>query len=261
MTRDDVMASRGMVMYEGKYVTPQHVELLERQKKQRCRRPIGPTISSGCGAGSPAGGRTESAEAHAEIQAIRDPAAAEAVVAMLRAKRSRSEAAVARSRVAARPSAAVDALVDRLAGRSGRGDSPPEPGIPHQIGPARLGDAVRSRTEESGQRNRQPCRRRPRPDRRRRRDRPAYRRAVTKHKFKVSDANPDQHAYTFSPEGGGFSFGGSGPKFVTETLRNPAVLDALVTLSGGTSFDYDQDQWRRWLAAQAKQQCRRCPPR
>jgi hypothetical protein len=25
-----------------------------------------------------------------------------------------------------------------------------------------------------------------------------------------------------------------------------------VKLSGGTSFDYDQDQWRKWLAAQAK---------
>jgi hypothetical protein len=32
MTRDEVMAARGMVMYEGRYVTQQHVELLERRK-------------------------------------------------------------------------------------------------------------------------------------------------------------------------------------------------------------------------------------
>jgi hypothetical protein len=75
---------------------------------------------------------------------------------------------------------------------------------------------------------------------------------ITKHRFKVEDGNPDQHAYTFSPQGGGFSFGGGGPKFRNETVRNPEVLAALVHLSGGTSFDYDQEQWRRWLAAQVK---------
>jgi hypothetical protein len=35
-------------------------------------------------------------------------------------------------------------------------------------------------------------------------------------------------------------------------VKNPAVLSALVKLSGGTSFDYDKAQWRGWLAAQAK---------
>ena len=31
-----------------------------------------------------------------------------------------------------------------------------------------------------------------------------------------------------------------------------AVLDALLTMSGGANFEYDQEQWRGWLAAQAK---------
>ena len=35
MNRDDVMAARGLVMYEGRYVTPQQVEILEQQKKSR----------------------------------------------------------------------------------------------------------------------------------------------------------------------------------------------------------------------------------
>jgi hypothetical protein len=75
---------------------------------------------------------------------------------------------------------------------------------------------------------------------------------ITTHKIKMAEGNPDQHAYNFTPDSGAFSFGGSGPKVVQQNLQNPAVLAALVNLSGGTSFDYDQEQWRRWLAAQAK---------
>jgi hypothetical protein len=76
---------------------------------------------------------------------------------------------------------------------------------------------------------------------------------VTKHRYQISDANPEQQGYTFSPQGGGFSFGGGGPKYVTQAIRNPDVQNALVTLSE-TSFDYDQERWRRWLAAQAKRE-------
>jgi hypothetical protein len=75
---------------------------------------------------------------------------------------------------------------------------------------------------------------------------------ITKHQFKVAEGQQD--SYTFSPQSGGMTFGGSKPKYVTRPLRNPDVLAALVNLSGGTSFDYDQEQWRRWLAAQAKAQ-------
>jgi hypothetical protein len=51
--------------------------------------------------------------------------------------------------------------------------------------------------------------------------------------------------------GSAFSFGGGGPKIVNKAIRNRAVLDALMAISGA-SFDYDQEQWRGWLAAQAK---------
>lgn len=33
LNRDDVMGQRGLVLYDGQYRTPQHVELLEQQKK------------------------------------------------------------------------------------------------------------------------------------------------------------------------------------------------------------------------------------
>jgi hypothetical protein len=49
---------------------------------------------------------------------------------------------------------------------------------------------------------------------------------------------------------GVMSFGGGGPKAERRKLNNPAVLSALVALTGGTSFEYDQPRWRKWLASQ-----------
>jgi hypothetical protein len=254
VTRDDVMASRGMVLYKGQYVTPQHVELLERQAEakqtqadwsnniERLRRWLT--------------GRQEDriAQAHAELQAIRDPAAAESVVAALKREK---DPALKRlwleilSRLDHR--AAVDALVDRSL-------ADPEEEIRHQsleylIQSGRPGLAtpyirvLKNRDNEIvnragaalgqiGDRDAMPA---------------LVNALITTHRIQISDANPDQIGAAFSPDGGGtFSFGGSGPQVVTKTIQNPAVLNALVTLAGGTSFDYDQVQWRRWLAAQAK---------
>jgi HEAT repeats len=255
MTRDDVMDGRGMVMYEGRYVTRQHVELLERQKEtkvshadwannlERMRRWL-------------TGRRQDRAsEALAEIQSIGDPLAAEAVVAMLRREED-AELKRLWMDVASRMDhqAAVDALVELSlldedpevrhqsleylvkSGRKGlvapyiRALKDRNNEIVNRAGAAlgQIGDAGAIG--------------------------PLIDALVTKHKFKVTDGNPDQHAYTFSPQKGGMTFGGSGPQFVTQALRNPDVLGALVTLSGGASFDYDQGQWRRWLAAQGKTQ-------
>jgi hypothetical protein len=76
---------------------------------------------------------------------------------------------------------------------------------------------------------------------------------VVKRKSVSGGGSPDQHAYVFTPSGGGVSsFGSAPPKVVTQMTRNPFVLTALVKLSGGASFEYDQEQWRTWLAAQAK---------
>lgn len=40
---------------------------------------------------------------------------------------------------------------------------------------------------------------------------------------------------------------------VTQRVANAAVLDALVKLSGGVSFGYDQVAWRRWLTVRQQQ--------
>jgi hypothetical protein len=255
MTRDDVMESRGMVMYEGKYVTRQHVELLERQKEakgsqadwanniERLRRWL-------------TGRRQDrSAQALAEIQSIRDPQAAEAVVAALRREED-PDLKRLWMEVTARLDhpAAVDALVElslldadpevRIqsleylvkSGRKGlltpyvRALSDRDNEVVNRAGAAlgQIGD-----TDAIG---------------------PLIGALVTKHKFKVAEGSSDQHAYNFSAGGGGaFSFGGGGPKVVTQAMQNPSVLASLQSLSGA-NFDYDQNQWRGWLAAQAKRQ-------
>jgi len=256
MTRDDVMDERGMVLYEGRWVTRQHVELLEREKEAK--------ISQGDWANTLermrrwlVGRRQDRAdEAIATIQSINDPLAAEAVVALLE-REDDPELKRLWMEVLSRldHQAAVDALVDLslldedsevrhqcleyliTSGRQGllrpyiRALKDRDNLIVNRAGAAigQIGD----------------------PDA----ISPLIDALVTKHKFKIADGNPDQHAYTFTPQGGGgMSFGGGGPKIITRSLRNPDVLGALVTLAGGASFDYDQEQWRRWLAAQAKQQ-------
>jgi hypothetical protein len=254
MTRDDVMASRGMVMYEGRYVTKQHVELLERQKEaktveadwgnqiERLRRSLT--------------GRNEDriVNARAELQAIRDPAAAEAVVNALRREK---EPGLKRLwlEVASRldHQVAVDALVDRSL-------ADPDEEIRYQaleylVKSRRPGLAVpyiralKNRDNEIVNRAGAALGQIGDADA----IGPLIEALITTHKFKVSDANPDQHAYAFSKDSSAFSFGGGGPQVVNQELRNPAVLNSLIMLSGGASFDYDQDAWRRWLAAQAKQ--------
>lgn len=252
MTRDEVMASRGMVLYEGRYVTPQHVELMEQAKQTKLSQADWANNLDRMRRWLTGRRQDKAAEAHAEIQAIRDPLAAEAVVALLRREQ---EAELKRLwiEVASRldHQLAVDALVNlslvdpdeevrircleylTKSGRKGlvapyiRALKNRDNEIVNRAGAAlgQMGNA-----DAVG---------------------PLIDALVTKHKFKVSDVNPDQHAYTFSGDGT-FSFGGGGPQVVTQAVRNPAVLNALVHLSGGANFDYDQDQWRGWLAAQAK---------
>ena len=254
MNRDDVMASRGLVLFDGKYVTPQQVELLKQQKESKVTQADWTNRIEQLRRWLMGKRQDRASQAHAEIQAIQDPQAAEAVVATLR-RENDPQLKCLWIETASRLNhhAAIDALVN--------------------LSLYDQDDEIRRQCLEYLIKSRRPGLVTPYIRALKDKDNEIVNRAglalgqigdrdaigplidalITKHKIKVSDANPDQHAYTFSKDSNAFSFGGgSAPQVVVQSIRNRAVLDALVTLSGNANFDYDQVQWRGWLAAQAK---------
>lgn len=255
LKREDLMADRGLVNYKGRYITPQQVEIMEAQEKARVTqadwnsriKQLRNWIT---------GRRPEKvAQALAEVKAIKDPQAADSIAAALRNESNlelkRLWIEVAGQLQSSRP--AVDALVHvsladpnedfrqlalDLLIKSGR----PALATPYVRALTNKDNEIVNRAGVALGRIRD-------------RDTigPLIDALITTHKVKVGEGNPDQHAYSFSSDGSAFNFGGSGgPKIISQALRNRSVLDALITMSGGTTFDYDQDQWRGWLAAQAK---------
>ena len=252
-SRDELMAARGMVWYDGKYYTRHHVAMLEQAKQakltdadwnnrlDRWRRWL-------------TGRRPErAAEALREFRAIRDPEAAPALVEML--ARERDPAVKQLLLEVAAPidhPVVLDALVqlsltdpsDEL--RYQALDFLIQTGRPGVAGPyvraLRNNDnVIVNRAAESlgtiGDRDAIG---------------PLIGALVTKHKGLVGSGSPDQHSYTFTPSGGtAMNFGGGGPKVVTREVENPAALAALVKLSGA-NLGFDQAAWRRWLSAEAK---------
>ncbi len=259
LNQDGVMAARGLVKYEGKYVSQQHIELMQRKKEvdtiqadwnkelDRLRRWL-------------TGRRQDRAEqAHTEVLAIQDPAAAPAIATLLRKE---ADPQLKKLWLEVGSQLPSQVMLDTLVQLS-LSDPNEEfryqcleylvklgrPGLstPYirtlksrdnvMINRAAVALGVIGDPEARG---------------------PLIDALISKHKVQVSGGNPGQQGYSFSPDGGGaaggggFSFGGSGPKFEIQSIRNADVLNALVSLSGSTSFDYDQDQWRSWLAAQGK---------
>ncbi|GAB6166470.1 hypothetical protein JCM19992_24700 [Thermostilla marina] len=52
----------------------------------------------------------------------------------------------------------------------------------------------------------------------------------------------------------GLSFGGNTPKYVKQEVMNRPILEALVDLSGGVNFGFDEARWRAWYAQQRRAQ-------
>jgi hypothetical protein len=253
LSRDDVMASRGLVMYEGRYVTPQHVQVIEQQKQTRSTQADWAVKIDQLRRALTGRRQERAAQARIEVLAINDPQAADAVVATLRResdpdlKRMWIEVA---SHLDSRT--AVDALVDLSL-------TDPDEDIRHLcldylVKSGRPGLATPYIRALNNRDNEMVNRAAIALGQLRDRDSlgPLIDALITKHKTKSGGGNPDQHAYSFSPDGSAFSFGGGAPQVVTQAVRNQPVLDALTSMSGGANFDYDQDQWRSWLAAQSK---------
>jgi len=75
---------------------------------------------------------------------------------------------------------------------------------------------------------------------------------VTQHKYKVTSGKPGEIGIGFGPGSSGLSVG-SRTRIVWITKKNQAVLDALVSLTGGVNFGFDAAAWRRWYAQRNKQ--------
>ncbi len=77
---------------------------------------------------------------------------------------------------------------------------------------------------------------------------------VTTHTFRIQRGNPGQTTTAFGtgPNSGGFSMGGSKVQIFKRRFENRSVLQALVDLTSGTSFNYDVKAWKNWYVARKK---------
>jgi hypothetical protein len=74
---------------------------------------------------------------------------------------------------------------------------------------------------------------------------------VTRHKYQIVPGGggaPGDITAGFDPSGssGGLSMGGNRPQIIQRDRENLYVLRALSKLSGGQSFDFDEQAWRHW---------------
>ena len=77
---------------------------------------------------------------------------------------------------------------------------------------------------------------------------------VTEHKFKIVSQPAGSTSATFPSGGGGgggMNFGNSGPKTFRKYFKNPAVLMALVKLTN-QNYSYEVNDWKRWYASRQR---------
>jgi hypothetical protein len=81
---------------------------------------------------------------------------------------------------------------------------------------------------------------------------------LTDHIFQIAPEQPNMTAgmgaMNGQSMGGGFSFGGGGPKFQKKTIQNEDVLQALTEITGGQNYLYNRDAWKAWYSSQKKAQ-------
>lgn len=252
LTRDDVLAARGLVRWQGEYRTRQEVALLEHQAKQEAqalewRKQLARWRDDLTGR-NPEAART----AEAAFESLREPSAASELLALLADERNlivrrllvrtvgqigTPECLAALVSIAlGEPDGELRAeALDYLVADSRPGLTVPfvnalradDSRVINHAGYAlsRLGSAA---TLE-----------------------PLIDALVTTHRRKVGNDSGGQ-GYSLNAASGTTSFGGGGPQIVERQQRNARVLGALVSLTG-ENYLYDEDAWRRWLASQQTQ--------
>lgn len=251
MTRQQFMEQRGMQMYEGRYRLPQEIAILKQQRAtELSQKEWAQKIKRWRGWM----GRKRESEAFGNLQAIDDPNAAPALVQELKNEsdetlqrlyiqllgRLHSGAATQAfiQLVLAPVSEDIRELIlDQLEEHPGRDNA-----IDAFIRSLDSKNNVVIRRAGIGLQRLQA----------ERAIRPLIDALVTTHKVLISNSNSGQVSTSFGnapgSSGGGFSFGGGGPKYREDAVNNREVLDALLPLADGVNFEYSTLYWLQWFS-------------
>ncbi len=254
MTRDEIMAQRGLRFYQGTYRTPQDILLREQHAaREEAEANWFRKIRTWLGWLDDSRRRKQ---AVAEISAVRDPHAATSIVRLLQ----RSDNEPARKLLLATLAkldhpVAVTTLValslhdpdhevrltclDYLLARGHPLRITP---YVDALDPRRQNNEIINRAAEALQILGNPAA-----------ISPLIQALVTTHKYQNNDAPPGEMGASFSRDGrggglgggGGLSLGG-GPRVRRVDHKNMAVRQALSSLTGGQDFEFDETAWRRW---------------
>ena len=253
MTRDGIMAARGLRKYDGDFRTPQDIALRERAKKRelaqtdwfrKIRLWIGWLDDR------------RADEATELIADVKDPYAAHAIVKLLdREDNQRVRDLLTATLAELKHPLAVTTLVDFTIlepDREVRMQCLEYLLQYHQpISLTPYVKALQDRDNEIVNRAAESLRLLENP----RAISPLIDALVTTHKYKNRNAPVGNMGASFSPKGGGSGGGGGGglnmggnkSKMIKLDQQNLKVLQALVDLSGGHNYEFDERLWRRWF--------------
>jgi hypothetical protein len=255
LSRDELMAERGLAFYDGSYRTAQDIALRERAKVDenvendwyRQLKLWRDWLESRRG--------DRAAEAHDKILAIADPEAATSVVRMLDGEQDEEVRAMWIQVLAGlNHPAAVVALVNLSLDEPDREtrlqcvDYLVQAKRPIEISP--YVKALKSRDNETINIAAEALAAIGDPQS----ISPLIDVLVTQHTVPNPNASPGSMSASFSPDGsGGSGLNSGGPKFIKVDLENVEVRRALVRLSGDQDFGFNPQAWRRWYVNRQSQ--------
>ena len=254
MTRDEIMGARGLRKYDGKYRTPQDIELREQTKKREQAqtdwfRKIRIWVSWL--------DDQRAAEAAELIGNVRDPYAAKALVQLLDKQQNQSVRDLLTATLAElKTPLATQTLVDLSLDESDQEvrlqcleyllrNHQPISLMPYVKSLKDPNNQIVNRAAEALHRIDDP-----------RAISPLIDALVTTHKFNNLNAPVGNIGAAFTPNGGaaapgggggGLSMGGDKNKVIRRDVQNLKVRQALVELSGGQDYEYDEKLWRMWF--------------
>lgn len=250
LTRDQIMAARGLQYYDGQYRTPQDIALRERTQ-QREKAEVDWFQQIRTWVGWLEGRRAD--EAVALITGVADPNAASGIVKLLkREKNQKVRDLLVETLAPLRHPLAVTTLVDLSLYDSDAEvrqqclDYLLRYHQPLSVKPYVEALNPRSHDNETINRAAEALRR---IDDKRALS-PLIDALVTKQRFKIADLAPGNMQADFGTSGGGGFSAGRKPTHVDLDVKNLRVRQALVELSGGQDFEFNEGQWRRWYVNQ-----------